>query len=282
MILGQLVVPLWICGASMLVCWVLSLLTRELSWVDRLWSVLPVVYVAWFARPGGWHDPRLNLMAFLAAAWGARLTFNFWRKGGYAPGGEDYRWAEVRRRVPPAWFQVFNLAFVSVIQNLLLLAIALPAWVAARGQRAPIGALDFAAAALIVFFLLGETVADQQQWRFQSEKRARRARGEAIEPGFVTTGLFRYSRHPNFFCEQGIWWGFYLFGVAAGGGWLNPSLAGPVALTALFHGSTRLTESLSARRYPAYAEYQQRTSRLFPWSPARRTEAGRKAPLRTS
>ena len=280
--LESIVVPLWICGASTLVCWLLSLVTREQSWVDRLWSILPVVYVAWFAREGGWRDPRLNLMALLIAAWGARLTFNFWRKGGYAPGGEDYRWAEVRKRVPPAWFPAFNLVFVAVLQNLLLLAIALPAWIALRLPRTPFGLLDVAAAAVITLGIVGEMVADQQQWRFQSEKKARRGRGEEVGPGFLAAGLFRYSRHPNFFCEQAIWWGFYLFGIAAGDGWLNPSLAGAAALTALFHGSIRLTEALSARKYPAYAEYQRRTPRLIPWPSSRRLASGERPPLRTS
>jgi steroid 5-alpha reductase family enzyme len=265
----------------MAVCWALSLLTREQSWVDRLWSILPVVYIAWFAGQGAWRDPRLNLMALLAAVWGARLTFNFWRKGGYAPGGEDYRWAEVRRRIPPAWFPLFNLIFVSVVQNLLLLAIALPAWIALRRPRVPLGALDAAATALILVCIAGEALADQQQWRFQAEKRARRARGEMLEPGFLTTGLFRYSRHPNYFCEMAIWWGFYVLGVAAGGRWVNPSLVGPVALTALFHGSTRLTEEISARKYPAYAAYQESTSRLLPWPGFRRTGSPPPRPRRS-
>ena len=111
-------------------------------------------------------------------------------------------------------------------------------------------------------------MADEQQWRFQSDKRTRQARGETVEPGFVTTGLFRYSRHPNFFCEQAIWWSLYLFAVAASGRWLNAALVGPVALTALFQGSTNLTEQLSARKYPAYTDYRKRTSRLIPWWPA--------------
>ena len=268
MSIDTLAVPISICVAVAAACWLLSLLTGEYSWVDRLWSILPVVYVGWFAWAAGANDSRLNLMAVLVAAWGARLTFNFARKGGYARGGEDYRWAELRRRISPALFQVFNLAFVCVIQNALLLAIALPAWIAFRYAGRPLGALDAVAATLVSLFIVGETIADEQQWRFQSDKRTRLARGEAVEPGFVTTGLFRYSRHPNFFCEQAIWWSLYLFAVAVSGRWINAALIGPLALTALFQGSTSLTEQLSARRYPAYADYQQRTSRLIPWWPA--------------
>ena len=263
-----LAVPISICAAVAAACWFLSLLTREYSWVDRLWSILPVVYVGWFAWAAGPSDARLTLMAVLIATWGTRLTFNFARKGGYAPGGEDYRWTELRQRISPALFQVFNLVFVCAIQNALLLAIALPAWVARQHAGQPLGALDAVAAVVLTLFIAGETMADEQQWRFQSDKRTRQARGETVEPGFVTTGLFRYSRHPNFFCEQAIWWSLYLFAVAASGRWLNAALVGPVALTALFQGSTNLTEQLSARKYPAYTDYQKRTSRLIPWWPA--------------
>jgi len=150
-----LAVPVSICAAVAAACWVLSLLTREYSWVDRLWSILPVVYVGWFAWAAGAHDARLTLMAVLVATWGTRLTFNFARKGGYAPGGEDYRWTELRRRISPPLFQVFNFVFVCAIQNALLLAIALPAWVARQHAGQPLGALDAAAAVLVTLFIAG-------------------------------------------------------------------------------------------------------------------------------
>jgi steroid 5-alpha reductase family enzyme len=107
-------------------------------------------------------------------------------------------------------------------------------------------------------------VADQQQWRFQESKRAAR---EAKRPhaNFLTSGLFRYSRHPNFFAEQALWWCFYLFSVAATGEWLNVTIVGPTLLTLLFHGSTNFTESISLSKYPEYADYQRRVSRLVPW-----------------
>jgi steroid 5-alpha reductase family enzyme len=206
-------------------------------------------------------------MAVLTALWGARLTYNFARKGGYRPGSEDYRWPVLRERMGPVLFQVFNVTFVASYQNLILLLLALPAWAALERKGASLGPLDGAAAAGFLLFLAGETVADEQQWRFQTDKQARKARGEAPRAEFVTTGLFRWSRHPNFFCEQAMWWAIYLFSVAAGAGWLNPTIAGPVLLTLLFQGSTAFTERLSLAKYPAYAEYQRTTSRLLPMPP---------------
>ena len=79
--------------------------------------------------PASVLDPRLLLMTALVALWGGRLTFNFARKGGYRKGGEDYRWAVVRRRMPTRAFAVFNVLFIAGYQNLLLLLISLPACV---------------------------------------------------------------------------------------------------------------------------------------------------------
>lgn len=266
------------CGVAALSCWLLSVLTREYSWVDRLWSLAPPIYVGWYAAQSGMRDARLVLMFALAAAWGMRLTFNFARKGGYARGGEDYRWTELRKRMPPAAFQVFNFFFVALFQNAILFALALPAWTALEHAGAPLGVVDAVAAGLFVVFLVGETVADEQQWRFQRAKRLRKERGEEVGAEFLTTGLFRCSRHPNFFCEQAMWWVFYLFAASASGSWLGLALVGPVVLTALFQGSTSFTESLTLAKYPAYADYQRRVSRQLPWWPRRAAEGGDETP----
>lgn len=264
-----------VAGAASAFCWVASLITKDTSWVDRLWSILPVVYVWIFAGAAlsAGHDAtRIVVMAVLATAWGARLTFNFARKGGYT-GMEDYRWAILRARMAPWQFQVFNLVFIVLYQNLLLVLIALPALVAWQHPIAFTG-WDAAFATLFVGFLLGETIADQQQWSFH---RAKKAAGGTLEPGFVTTGLFAYSRHPNFFFEQAQWWTFYALGavavVADGGGWLNGTVVGAALLTLLFIGSTLFTESITSSKYPAYAEYQRSTSMLVPLPRRRRAKA---------
>jgi steroid 5-alpha reductase family enzyme len=263
-----LTTALWVAGALALLCWVLSLITKEYSWVDRLWSITPVLFAVHFAGYAGFNDARLNLMAALAVLWGVRLTYNFVRKGGYKAGGEDYRWEEIQEKIGPRWFQVLNATFIAPFQNYLLLLIVVPSYAAYRFVGTPLNALDYAAAIAFVAFLIGETVADEQQWRFQTAKYAAIARGETPEAGFITTGLFQYSRHPNFFCEQAMWWTYYVFSIAAGAGWLNWTITGAVLLTLLFQGSTNLTEKLSARKYPAYADYQRTTNRLMPWFPS--------------
>jgi steroid 5-alpha reductase family enzyme len=252
-------------------CWVLSVATGNYSQVDRLWSIAPPFYVLLFASAAGFSDARLNVMSALAVLWGVRLTYNFARKGGYRRGGQDHRWPEVQYALGPIWFQVLNATFVAPLQNLLLVLLALPAYAAWRAGGRPLAGLDLAATGAFLLFWVGEAVADQQQWRFQSAKRERRACGDASAAEFLTGGLFRYSRHPNFFCEIAMWWSFYLFSVAASGAWLNASVAGACLLTLLFQGSTHLTERITRRKYPHYAQYQQTTSRLVPWFPAPET-----------
>lgn len=260
-------------------CWILSLVTRDTSWVDRAWSIVPVVYVWIFAGAalaGGGDAGRLVLMAVLVTLWGARLTFNFARKGGYT-GMEDYRWAILRGRMKPWQFQLFNLLFIIGYQMTLLVLITLPAEIALQ-HPAPLNAWDLVFAAVFLALLLGETVADQQQWEFHRRKKQA---GGTLAPGFATEGLFRYSRHPNFFFEQSQWWALYAIGataaVASGegllGGALNWSIIGPFLLSILFIGSTVFTESITAGKYPAYAEYRRTTSMLVPWPPRTRRVA---------
>ncbi len=276
--MDPLLLVLIVFGAVCAFCWIASLITKDTSWVDRIWSVVPVVYVWIFAIAAlvdGKDAGRLLVMAVLVTLWGARLTFNFARKGGYT-GMEDYRWAILRGRMTPWQFQMFTLLFIVLYQNALLVLITLPASVAWQ-HPAPLNGWDVLFAVLFLVFLVGEFVADQQQWNFH---RAKRAAGGDLAPGFVSTGLFRFSRHPNFFSEQAQWWVLYLMGataaVASGlgfwGGALNWTVVGAALLSILFIGSTVFTESISAAKYPAYREYQRTTSMLVPWPPRRRRE----------
>lgn len=248
--------------------WVASLVTGDYSWVDRIWSIVPAVYVWVFAASAGLADPRLDVMAVLVTLWAARLTFNFARKGGYS-GVEDYRWPVLRARMSPVQFQVFNLLFISIYQNLILLLIALPA-LTAYENRTPFGVLDVIASVVFLGLLVGETVADQQQWDFQA---AKKAGGAEFRPRFVQTGLWRFSRHPNFFFEQAQWWTLFFFGAIAAGSVLQWTVLGAVLLTILFIGSTVFTESITKSKYPEYADYQATTSPIVPWPPRSAKEA---------
>jgi len=262
-----LLVVLIVAAAVCAFCWIASLVTKDTSWVDRLWSVVPVVYVWIFAAASGLTDVRLVVMAVLVTLWGARLTFNFARKGGYT-GVEDYRWAVLRGRMSPAAFQLFNLFFIVLYQNALLVLITLPALTALENPT-PFGPLDGLLAALFLAALVGETIADQQQWDFHAWKAAEVAAGREPSPRFLQTGLWRVSRHPNFFFEQAQWWLFFLIGASAAGTVLVWTVVGAALLTVLFVGSTIFTESITRSKYPEYADYQARVSPIVPWIPRR-------------
>ena len=126
------------------------------------------------------------------------------------------------------------------------------------------------------FFLVVESAADNQQWAFQHSKRGKAKKNPNLladyKRGFLSSsGLFKYSRHPNFLAEQCIWFSFYLFSVASlqGGvpsklsGWFNATIAGPALLSLLFQGSARFTEVISCEKYPEYRHYQATTGMFF-------------------
>ena len=253
-----------LCVILAALCWLAAVLTREYSWVDRLWSLCPPIYCLIVAFANDFGSTRVNLMTALAVLWGARLTFNFVRKGGYQKGGEDYRWATVRERYGPIGIQIMNITFIAPGQMLLIWWFTSPVHAAWEAGDTPLNGLDFLAAALFLLFLIVETVADEQMWAFQQDKKRRIADGEDVAQPFMNTGLFRYSRHPNYLCELGMWWVFYLFAVAASGQWIHWTGAGFVALTALFVGSIRLSESISAQKYPSYRDYQASVPCIIP------------------
>lgn len=255
-------------------CFIAGELTHNNSQVDKLWSLIPIVY-AWVITVYGDFNPRLILMSVLVTLWGARLTYNFAMKGAYQwrfwEGEEDYRWQVLRKKpeFSARWkWTLFNLFFISGYQNILILLFTLPAIVALQNNNVPLGILDLIAAILMMLFIILETVADIQQWKFQSRKHEKIKNGEELsgdyKKGFLDKGLWGLSRHPNYFAEQSIWVCFYLFSVAASGEWFNWSIAGCLLLIVLFQGSSGFSEEISAGKYPEYSEYQKRVSRFFP------------------
>ena len=186
---------------------------------------------------------------------------------------------ELRKWFPGWKFEVFNVIFVVFFQQLAILAFASPAAVAMQNADTPLGFIDGIASTLFIVFWLGETIADQQMFDFQTEKYRRIAAKQPLGPyskGFIDTGLWSWSRHPNYFCEVSLWWAFWLFSVSASGMWVNFSLLGPVFLTLLFaapKASCDMTELLSGRKYPHFPEYQRRVSKFVPWWPKQDTDA---------
>jgi steroid 5-alpha reductase family enzyme len=263
----------WGVGFVVLLTFVVGQLTRNNSQVDKLWSIVPAPY-AWYMTWKGGMDERMVLMSVLVTIWAARLTYNFARRGGYSwkfwEGEEDYRWEVLRQRPgfknPFVWL-LFNLFFICFYQNTLIFLFTLPVLSGLAENAAPLGAWDYVLAAVYVGLVIMEYIADQQQFDFQTEKYRRINAGEPLgeyADGFVQTGLWSKMRHPNYFAEQSIWVVFYLLSVAATGEWLNWTIAGAVLLIILFKGSSDFSEEISAKKYPAYKDYQKRVARFIP------------------
>jgi steroid 5-alpha reductase family enzyme len=163
---------------------------------------------------------------------------------------------------------LFDLFFISLYQNALLLFITLPMVVAVQAGEKQVGILDVLIALMFIGFVVLETVADQQQWNFQNEKNRRKKAGQKLTEeqahGFISSGLFAKVRHPNYAGEQAIWITFYLFSVAATGRLINWSLAGCLLLIVLFQSSSNFSEDISSKKYPAYLAYKKRVGRFLP------------------
>lgn len=265
-----------IAGCSALFCFVVGELTMNNSQMDKLWSILPVVYV-WIAAINGGMTTRLLVMACLVTIWGVRLTFNFGRKGAYRlkfwEGEEDYRWKVLREKkeFQSRWvWGMFDLFFISIYQNALVLMTTFPALVLMNVDK-PFGWIDVLASVLMLGFILYETIADEQQWAFQSTKWKMIGEGKKLaelpapyNKGFNTVGLWGRSCHPNYFAEQGTWCAFYIFTIAGGIGIINWTIIGAILLIALFQGSSAFAEEISAAKYADYTEYCRTHPKFFP------------------
>ena len=152
---------------------------------------------------------------------------------------------------------------------MLILLFTLPTIVVLQNPATPLGNLDIIAAILMLFFIFYESIADIQQWNFQSKKYAKIKAFEELtgdyKKGYLDKGLWAYSRHPNYFAEQSIWVCFYLFSVAACGQSFNWTIAGCLLLIVLFQGSSSFSEEISAGKYPDYAGYQKSVPRFIPY-----------------
>jgi len=232
--------------------WAASVRRRDVSIVDGVWGFLVLVPAVVTAAVVPQAGPRAGVVLALAALWALRLSGHIaWRHRGQP---EDRRYQAIRRRNEPhfAWKSLY---LVFGLQALLGWIIAAPL-MAAAASPAPWGALDAFGLALFAFGLAFETVADAQLARFRGDPRNR----ERV----MDRGLWRYSRHPNYFGECCVWWGLWLVAFAAGAWWtvLSPLLT--TVLLLRVSGVPLLERDIGPRR-PGYADYVRRTPAFVPW-----------------
>jgi steroid 5-alpha reductase family enzyme len=233
------------------VFWTWSLAKDDVSIVDSLWSLMFFMVAAVYVAQSGATGPRASLVLVLVGVWAIRLSaYITARNHGQA---EDYRYQEIRRNNEPN-FRFKSLYIVFGLQALLAWVISLPLVAATSGQ-AILGPLDYAGVALWAIGFFFEATGDLQLARFRKDPANR---GKVLD-----TGLWRYTRHPNYFGNFTLWWGFYLIALSAGGWWtvISPLLMSFLLLRV--SGVALLEKDIGERR-PGYADYIRRTNAFFP------------------
>ncbi|HQR23239.1 MAG TPA: DUF1295 domain-containing protein [Steroidobacteraceae bacterium] len=237
--------------------WAVCTVRRNVGLVDIFWSLFFLAAAVSYAVEAAPTGPRTTLLLVLVAAWALRLATHLAARNWNAP--EDRRYQAIRTRNQP-YFEWKSLYLVFGLQGLLAWIISAPL-AAAIASPAAFSVLDVAGALLATFGIAYEAVADAQLARFR--------RDPASAGRVLDRGLWRWSRHPNYFGEACVWWGFYVMAVAAGGAW---TVFAPVLMTVLLlrvSGVTLLERDIGERR-PAYRDYVARTSAFVPWPPRSR------------
>jgi steroid 5-alpha reductase family enzyme len=243
-----------VAGIAMLVgLWAVQLRTRDAATVDVGWTVLVAGGAVTAAALSEGDPARRALVAGLAAAWAVRLGLYLVRDRVLSERGEDGRYRALRERWGEAARRNFLLLYLA--QAVVAALFVVPLWAAMRG-----GALDgWAAAGVLVWFVAvgGEWLADRELARFRADAANRNA--------VCRTGLWKYSRHPNYFFEWVHWWVYVLIGHAA-----PLTLLGPLAMLLFLFRVTGIpyTERQAVKtRGDAYRAYQASTSAFVPWPP---------------
>jgi steroid 5-alpha reductase family enzyme len=246
--------------AATLAIFAFSVAFDNSSFYDAYWSVAPPViglYLLAVAQPDA--DRMRQVLVFLLVCWWAvRLTYNWWR-GWTGLHHEDWRYVDLRASSGRAYWLVslVGLHLLPTVQVFLGCLALYPAL--AVGAR-PFGVVDGIAALVTAGAIALESRADKELLRFRRSRPA----ADAI----LASGVWSWSRHPNYFGEMSFWWGLWLFGLAAAPAYWW-TVIGPLAITLMFRfASLPLIETRMLRRRPAFAAHQQRVSMVIPWPTA--------------
>ena len=234
--------------------WVVSLARDDVSIVDSLWSLLFLALSLVYLVTGEETTLRGQIVLFLVLVWSLRLAVYITWRNWDEP--EDARYAAMREKHGPG-FAYKSLYIVFLLQGFIAWIIAMPLY-AAISSDTPLGIIDGLALMLVAGGILFESIADYQLAAFKS--------GDNNQGRVMDKGLWRYSRHPNYFGECCLWWGFFLFAVASGDWW---TIISPVLMTFLLlrvSGVALLERDIVERR-PEYRDYIKRTNAFIPGAP---------------
>jgi steroid 5-alpha reductase family enzyme len=243
--------------ALMTILWIVSVIIKNVSIVDLFWGIgFLLTSLIYFLTTGGFY-PRKILLLCLVSIWALRLTiYLIWRNSGK---GEDFRYKEFRRKFGEHRYWWISFFQTFMLQGVLMWLISLPLLGAQfYGADRPIGILDFTG---ILFWITGfifEAGGDFQLARFKADPSNK---GKVLDKGF-----WRYTRHPNYFGDASVWWGYGFICLSASG---YLPVIGSVLMTALIirvSGVALLEKSLEEQK-PEYKDYIKKTSPFLPWFP---------------
>ena len=249
-----------------LALWAIARAIRDVSFVDAFWA-FGMVLLAWgTVSQTGIDGQRTQMILLLVSIWGVRLALHLFLR--WRAEGEDPRYRKILANVTESrgwsWDRAALLS-VFLMQAPLLFVTCLPAqlglYASATGLSAAMGTLARIGALLAVIGIAFESIGDLQLAAFRKNPANR---GRVLD-----TGLWRYTRHPNYFGDALTWWGLWMIAADAGPGIALASLVGPVFLTftlTRWSGKPMLERGLCKSR-PDYADYVQRTSGFIPWPP---------------
>ena len=236
--------------------WWLSVKLDNYSFVDVTWSLAFTPVAIWYAMSGlGWW-PRRVAISILISTWSLRLGIHLWRRVASHHPSEDVRYAVLREKWqanPPRAFLLFFM-----MQAVLVWLLMLPVYLLSAQTNPQFHALEWAGLGLWAVALIGEGLADSQLAHFK--------RTNTDPKAICESGLWHYSRHPNYFFQSLLWWGLFLMALPAPLGWL--AIIAPLAMLHFLLNVTGipLTEKLSLqKRGEVFREYQRTTSAFVPW-----------------
>ena len=252
------------CAGLAFLTWIASVARRDASLVDRMWSLMIAGPAVVYAAQSSWSSPRAIALLVLVLAWGLRLSaYITWRNWGH---GEDRRYQQIRARNQPH-FALKSLWLIFALQMVLAWIVSPPTLAALAGERAfgPPHVAGIGVVIAVAGFLF-EAIGDAQMAAFK--------RDPANQGQVMDRGLWRHTRHPNYFGEACFWWGVWLIALAAGGAAATWTVLSPLLMTVLLlkvSGVAMLEKDIGERR-PAYRDYIARTNAFIP-GPRKETSA---------
>lgn len=243
--------------ALMIFAWLISLTRRDAGVADIAWGLV-FATIAWASYLAGDGSSSMLLAACLTTVWGVRLAVHVGRRNlGH---DEDRRYAKMRKK-RPGTFWIWSLFGVFLLQGAIALVVSMPLQSLGAQDPDSIGLIAWIGVAVFAVGFFFEAVGDAQLNAFIRDPDS----GDQV----MDRGLWKYSRHPNYFGDTTQWWGIWLLAVGSGAAWWT--VIGPIVMTIFIlrvSGVTLLEKDMSSRR-PGYEEYVERTSAFIPWPPKR-------------